>query len=65
MFFVGYSIAKFRQPNNNKAVFIPMAYSGSTLGLQVYFFRKEPLQKLVFLKLDSLNEEVIRSKISR
>ena len=33
--------------------------------IQVSFFRKLSLQKLVFLKFYSLNEEVVRSKIRR
>ena len=32
-------------------------------GIQVSFFRKLPLQNLVFLKFYSLNEEAVRTKI--
>ena len=34
-------------------------------GIQVSFFRKLPLQNLVFLKFYSLNEEAVRTKIWR
>ena len=33
--------------------------------IQVSFFRKLPLQNLVFLKFYSLNEEAVRTKIRR